>query len=286
MILLLILISPTFAQVGTSSHACYNFPNGITPSLHFEAGLVWIDVEKGEFVYGAMQFWFENGQGGYFGGHYLNKTAHIYDFAIWDYSDTAENTSMAVDPWCDRFGGEGAGSHCLVPVDFVYGHEYRMKLSFNKSTSTQDWWTATSLDLTTNEVQYIGTLGLSNTKTQCPPYGNIKTTGNIGFQEYAEGGSFYTSFGWTGPYIVDGKTGTLITATKSVTCTVDAYHALSTSIPNIGTGWPYVFYEAGLNVTTTPSGVLLWSVYNESLSETNFSWKPFHGVVKKKNLNS
>jgi len=270
---LLFLLPVVYSQVGTSSHACYNFPSGQAPSTHFEAGIIWVEVDPKGFVYGAMQFWFENGQGGYFGGQYLSDGSHIYNYAIWDYSDSAVNTSMGVDPWCTRFGGEGAGSHCQVTVNFTYQHEYRMKLIYNKSTTTQDWWTASAVDLTNNKTTYIGTLGLDNTKKICPVYGNIKGDGNTGFQEYPGGGNFYSGFGWTGPYILDPKTSTFVTAGKAVTCGVDAHHGLSDVIPSVGTGKPYVYYEAGLNVTTSPSGQALWSSYEDVDDFVNVTWR-------------
>ena len=96
---------------------------------------VWDRIEETNYtdVYGANEFFFENGITGYFGGlaeHTWNASTneiglkHTLDFAIWDFcgvprygsSPCAAGHRITSHPLdtvrCTRFGGEGTGAHC------------------------------------------------------------------------------------------------------------------------------------------------------------------------------
>ena len=109
---------------------------------------VWEKTELTNFtdVYGSNEFFFENGITGYFGSlaeHTWNATTqevgllHSTDFAIWDFCGVprygsqpcAAGHKMTSHPLdtdrCERFGGEGTGSHCSAkPFPMLMGHEY------------------------------------------------------------------------------------------------------------------------------------------------------------------
>lgn len=244
--LILVLAACVTAQIGTSSHVAYGFDT--RESLkEMEITIVWESMGNGN-VYFAMQFWFECGQGGYFGVQIHSDGKHIYNYAIWDI-DSSHVTSYGADPWCGRFGGEGTGSHCQKDTHFKFGQEYVVKVFYDRSNSTGDFWKCTATEPGGNVIN-IGSLWLKNSPRA---YGNLKAS-SVTFQEYYTGGSFYSALGFIGP-----RSGKSITAVKATTSGVDAHHGISASIPGYPSGRPYVFYEAGLNVSTTPTGKNLWN---------------------------
>jgi hypothetical protein len=237
-LLLLLLARPAAA-----AHAWYEYD----PSTHSEvfeamsATQVWdrVDETNHTFVYGALEFFFENGVTGYFGGQHHGLGPRWVDFAIWDScpqsknswstpcSRTGAGSSQPMTEHCTRFGGEGTGSHCeRSGVELLRGREYSYHVEMSMSNASGAAWTASIIDEFDGNETQIGTLFVRPDPTNPPPaasriggYGGLTTAvcstcthmrnrteptdpspyGGISFQEYFLGGSFYSSFGWIGP---------------------------------------------------------------------------------------
>lgn len=225
-----------------AGHAWYEFASS-THATAFEAmsaTQVWDRTSDTNhtFVYGALEFFFENGVTGYFGGQHQGLGPKTVDFAIWDSCagsknkwnqpcSTAGGSSQPMDArYCSRFGNEGSGSHCgRRGIELFKGREYSFHVELSMRNSTGAAWTASMVDEYAGNETEIGTLFVTTDPTNPPPAGSIEgygglTTavcstcphmrnrteptdpdpyGGISFQEYFLGGSFYSSFGWIGP---------------------------------------------------------------------------------------
>lgn len=52
-------------------------------------------------------------------------------FSCWDASATEQTGWVPGAPgYCERFGGEGTGSHCIVPVELRQGVRYAVRVEF------------------------------------------------------------------------------------------------------------------------------------------------------------
>lgn len=291
--LLSLLLPLVQAQVGTSSHVQYAFkdvnaPGSEGPFTEISMDFTWLAMTSTNNVYFALQWWFECGQGGYYGVQMHSDGSHLYNYAIWDL-DATHITSFGVDPQCSRFGGEGTGSHCQVAPSpkFVFGRPYTLTISPDARNATGDTWACTATDTVTGQVTRVGRLFLANSAGK---YGNLKQV-TVSFQEYYTGGNFYSALAMAGPRAAfnpveaapSDKLGVGVppaahgaypdkaefnvpkravagsfTAVSAVTSSDDAHHGISAKIPGGPSGRPYTFYEAGLNVTTTPTNTKLW----------------------------
>ena len=80
----------------------------------------------GNAVFSSTQFWFEAGPGGYMGTQAWrqNDGTMTYRalFSCWD-ADPQHMTGwvQGAPGYCERFGGEGTGSHCIIPVTLEQG---------------------------------------------------------------------------------------------------------------------------------------------------------------------
>lgn len=78
---------------------------------------------------------------------------------------------------CGRFGGEGTGFSCHVPVAVKPGHRY--EYSFSKLTGTT--WIAYVTDLTANHAYEIGEISARSSETAIGPvYSFIENFGSVG----------------------------------------------------------------------------------------------------------
>ena len=181
-------------------------------------------------MYGANEFFFENGVTGYFGGQHHGLGATIVDFAVWDSSGlgkVSSFTSQPMGPFCSRFGNEGTGAHCERAVDLFKGREYSYHVELSMLNASGAAWSASIVDEYTGNESSIGQVFLHTDPAHAPPtgskiqvgYGGLTTAvcdtcphmrnrteptdplpyGGISFMEYFLGGSFYSSFGWIGP---------------------------------------------------------------------------------------
>lgn len=251
-VLVAIVLSCTI--IVDASHAWYEF-DASASSTTFEAmssTQIWDRVEHTaqSYVYGAMQFYFENGVVGYFGGQHHGLGQTIVDFAIWDSSNISKSSQAMPVPGCGRFGGEGTGSHCEQDVDLLKGREYSYHIELSMRNASGSAWTASVVDEYTGNETVIGTLFVHTDPAHPPPagskisgYGGLtagmtsprKTVpkkepvdpdsyGGISFMEYYLGGSFYSSFGWIGPRFFPtstafGGVGKALRLSRGPTCT-------------------------------------------------------------------
>ena len=130
---------------GPGTYAHYAVPNSDEVSEDMAAYHVWEIIPtpnetSGNAVFVSLQFWFENGVGGYFGTQVwregatdprsgltvdANETSRVV-FSIWD---DREHAVGSKGKSCGRFGGEGTGSHCVQPHTFVEGSAYFLRVA-------------------------------------------------------------------------------------------------------------------------------------------------------------
>ena len=196
---ILISLAPTST---IATHAYYVFdtakPGAETTYEAMSITQVWdrVEVTNWTDVYGANEFFFENGITGYFGGlaeHTWNASTktiglkHTLDFAIWDFCGVPRYgskpcasghkiTSFPLDTSrCERFGGEGTGSHCGVPLEMIQGREYSFHLELSMQNASGAGWRATVVDEFTGLEHPLGSLFLLNT----PHYRTTATSSKV-----------------------------------------------------------------------------------------------------------
>jgi len=242
---------------GTHAYYVYDFDEATQTTFQaMSITQVWGRIEVNNFtdVYGANEFFFENGITGYFGGlaeHTWNASTgeiglkHMLDYAIWDFCGVPRYgadpcaaghriTSHPLDTdRCNRFGGEGTGSHCGGEIEMIQGHEYTFHIELALQNASGAGWNATVVDEVTGEEHILGALFVQNTNhsSHIAGYGGLTlkepgtthhaanqtdpTTGRkillggLSFQEYFNYNNpgfdpghkhiFYSSFGWIGP---------------------------------------------------------------------------------------
>ena len=172
----------------------------------------------GNAVFASMQFWFENGVGGYFGtqvwregandqrGHTVraDETKRVI-FSVWDAPGGGGRVGWR-GANCGRFGGEGVGSHCLAPYAFIGGAAYTVRVRYVGHNGTGDWWAASVADVRSGSAPVdFGELWLPDTPSQQANrtgFGRLQTKA-AAFQEYFEAtgcdGQATSSVGLIGP---------------------------------------------------------------------------------------
>ena len=80
-------------------------------------------------------------------------------FSIWDASNTVATSGIG---GCSRFGGEGAGSHCLIYYTLTEGSVYNLTVYQSSTDSGGSYWTGTITDVATRITTTLGTLYLPN----------------------------------------------------------------------------------------------------------------------------
>lgn len=202
-VLSLLVLSVSF-QLVKPSHTWYSFPSNASSAklTTFESTLTWTRVETGN-VYFATQFWFECGQGGYFGGQFHDDGTQHALFSIWDINATLK-TAQGSSPWCHRFGGEGEGAQCPLKYPMEIGVDYTFKMVYDGRNASGEFWSAS----VTNEKSGIKTLigQIILLDSVVGSYGMLKV-GSVSFQEYYTGGDFYSGAAWTGPWF-NGRSST------------------------------------------------------------------------------
>ncbi len=88
------------------------------------------DELHGNAVFAATQQWFLAGPGGYMGTQSWRNAdgsmTRAAIFACWDASAGVQTGWTG--PNCARFGGEGTGAHCIVPVDLRANASYAVRV--------------------------------------------------------------------------------------------------------------------------------------------------------------
>ncbi len=124
-----------------------------------DAGLTVLSNAPSARYFWATQFWFKNGDGGYFGlqsnglvrGATVPKSAI---FSIW-------GATGAYGPACQTFGGEGTGYSCRIEYPWVEGREYTMRLHeicCAELPANDEVWGAWVRDTSTGIETFIGAI--------------------------------------------------------------------------------------------------------------------------------
>ena len=178
-------------------------------------------VEKeGNAVFASMQFWLENGAGGYFGTQVWRKGTvdglgrrvrangtHRVTFSI---SDLPGSRVGWRGDNCGRFGGNRSGSHCVAPHQFTPGAAHSLRVRRDHHNSTGDWWVASVQDVRSQGPPIdFGSLFLPDAErsagatTRRQGFGGLQTKATASL-EYFEAtsceGQAFSSVGLLGPW--------------------------------------------------------------------------------------
>jgi len=253
----LLVFLATFLVVVRGGHCNYAFPQGTSTFTDFSAHQVWTRGPV-DNVFGSMQYWFEDGQGGYMGGQFHSDGTQSVLFSVWD-SDSMPYSAMPMGD-CTRFGGEVAGAHCLIKYNLHVTTEYIYTVSSDGTNATGAFWSGKVTNKQTGEVTKMGTIFLYNVRGLVG-FGHLKPAA-ASFIEYYTGGSFYSAYGWIGPY---GNGESVVV--ESARSDEESHVSVSDCIPSFGCGHPNTYYEEGANITTTPAHAL-WSLFGSTLGQS------------------
>jgi hypothetical protein len=172
------------------------------------------DEQPGNAVFASTEYWTESGAGGYFGtqswrNHSTNPFEnHTIIFSCWD-KDDSHKTGWVEDgrKTCERFGGEGVGSHCQIYYEMQEGRTYTVRIEHMGYNGTGDLWEGKFTDWTKRLVLSIGTLYFPDAParngTMVKGYGMLHTNA-LAFQEYwaspSCAGQPLSSIGLVGPW--------------------------------------------------------------------------------------
>jgi hypothetical protein len=267
---------------GPGTYAHYGgIPSGTSSDMQVDHLWVTIptpDETQGNAVFSSMQYWMEAGPGGYFGTQvwregadptsWRNGSKHLLPskigadethraiFSMWD-GDSTHKVSWEGEN-CERFGGEGVGSHCMISYPLEQGKKYTLRVSMSDDYRKM---TGYITDTSTGSETTIGTLVYPDFKGH-QGFGLITQQGSA-FQEYFEAtgcdNQVLSTVGLIGPYFKDRSIQPIsATPAYSGTCQHADVHACIE--PGNTCGPPHVFLLAGKDVMLkTPSGTQLWT---------------------------
>jgi len=241
--LILYFLISFFIESVISSHAWYSFPsNALNAKLTtFESTLTWTRVETGN-VYFATQFWFECGQGGYFGGQFHQDGSQMVLFSIWDFNATLK-TAQPSSPWCNRFGGEGEGTQCKLKYPMEFDIDYTFKMVYDGRNASGEFWSTSVTNMKTGKNTSIGQIILLD--SVAGSYGLLKPS-SVCFQEYYTGGDFYSGAAWTGPWFNGRSSAGIVAIDADADCNEPSH--VNDCLRNY-CGPPVVFSEQGHGIT-------------------------------------
>lgn len=86
----------------------------------------------------SSQFWFQNGNGGYFGLQTKGSvpTGKIALFSIWD------SLASTSPQYASTFGGEGTGYTARISYPWAAGKAYRLRIVKDNTEADGTWWKA------------------------------------------------------------------------------------------------------------------------------------------------
>ena len=213
------MLAAVIASLTTNGPGCYShYTSTAAVSDDVQVDHIWSVIPKpserdGNAVFASLQFWFENGVGGYFGTQVWREGAtdglgrtvranetHRVIFSVWDAPDA--EVGWRGDT-CGRFGGEGVGSHCVASVTLLENNAYTLRVRRVGHNGTGDWWTASVMDLKGGGAPVdFGSLYLPDT-TGRQGFGKLQTKASA-FLEYFEAtacdGQAVSSVGLVGPW--------------------------------------------------------------------------------------
>jgi len=253
----LLCASPALAA-NPGTHTWFYFEQSGLPDSFYNLDIyaTWSTAPASGYIYPAMQFWFQQGQGGYFGTQLVGSTKKAI-FSIWDTTD-GTHTALPIASTCQRFGDdvdvEGTGAQCLIDYPWVAGREYRIRIWELQKVSGGEQWLSAVEDTTTGIETQIGVIQLQNSGGYIG-YGWLQKTA-LTFLEYFGGvsgcnGQPLSNIKWRGPYANDNSW----TASNA---TVGTY-GCTTHNDVTTTGQPASFNAVGDSVSlTNPEGTTLW----------------------------
>jgi hypothetical protein len=142
-------------------------------------------MEAGPGGYFGSQVWrvgaetslWQNGSRNLFGATISASEAHKVLFSMWD-ADADHQVTWEGDN-CERFGGEGVGSHCVINYPMSHGVKYTLRVAMSDDGRKMTGYVK---DTSTNTETTIGTLVYPDYKGN-QGFGAIKTAASA-FQEY------------------------------------------------------------------------------------------------------
>lgn len=248
----------------------YDFPSS-DASESIEADHVWTTIPSGSEtdgngVFASSQFWLEASPGGYMGsqvhrpsGLFAKQEVRQFIFSCWD-ADPSHQVAFEGSN-CDRFKGEGTGSHCTLQLDVKLGVKYTIKKFFAGSDANGAKWTGIVTDTSTMQEHLIGSLVY-------PHYNGFEGFGRLqvsssGFLEYYAGGdcdgAVRTDVGIFGPYFHDRAMPPLQAYAKYAEGPCER-SLVDACIPGLGCSAPGVHMAGGKGVARdTADGQALWT---------------------------
>lgn len=182
---------------------------------------------------------------------------HKAIFSCWD-GDATHATGW-VGPNCERFGGEGVGSHCLVDIPLRANASFTVTVAAAGHNSSGAFWRGTVRDDERNSTLVIGTLFHPNFDSHVG-YGMMQVAA-ADFQEYFESSDCanqaVSGIGLIGPTFNNGS---IVPSQASADYVAGCnYSNVGACIPGFGCGAPRVFMLAGGYTNRTQAkGVPLW----------------------------
>lgn len=164
---------------GTYAHyPAYSVPTPANATLleveHTWRTLPAASETEGNAVFVSTQMWHTGGAGGYMGTQVWRDDSgagagaaavetHRAIFSMWDGVDPATGRPVTTGwkgPNCERFGGEGVGSHCLIEYAIKQGATYTLRYESDGGNSSGAFWTGSIVEGAKRTV--IGTLFYPN----------------------------------------------------------------------------------------------------------------------------
>ena len=176
----------SLAANGPGSYAHYTWPKDApTTATGMTQRHIWFTMPNatethGNAVFTSTQFWWEAaGVGGYMGTQAWRQAdgtmTHRALFSCWDASPPVITGWVAGAPgFCERFGGEGVGSHCIIEFTLEQGVAYDVTVSLAGHNASGAMWAGTITNNATGATTPIGTLFYPNYDATFVGYGAMK----------------------------------------------------------------------------------------------------------------
>lgn len=283
---------PMRPRVGSTApglYAQYKFSGAAaqSPSTDMEVEHTWVTVPDGSAtdgngVFASSQYWYEAygepcpnrsdhgtqcNSAGYMGtqverGTHGGGEITQFIFSCWD-ADSAHKVSWTTPATCRRFGGEGTGSHCILPLHVTKGVSYIFRVSRTATNATGATWSGEVTNGATGARHLVGRLFYPHLPGRVG-FGDLKVQTDD-FFEYFLGGdcdsAVATGVGITGPFFHSRKTSPVQAYPSYGPATPTACNrsVVTGCIPGHGCGRPRVLLAGGHGVRrNTSNGEPLW----------------------------
>jgi hypothetical protein len=133
-------------------------PLEISPKMYWEAGWHWDNIPDGG--YGGIQ------SGGILADGYTLSDLAI--FSIWNGLSAISGTGAG----CRKFGGEGIGFTCSIPISLKAGNKYEISYGVDTAKGPQ-WWIGYITDLTDGVKKVIGSIETNSSVAKATNWNNF-----------------------------------------------------------------------------------------------------------------